>query len=265
MSQVNSSTSRVDPWHSAFSPDPCSSADLSGACALLVVLIQAQSATQSGARTDIDLGFKKLEELKKQLADALQQAKEAAQHSSFFGLLGKVFGSDIATVAGAVASAAAVLATGGAAAPVLLLSLSAALQLGAKVGAELGLDPKLCAALSLGSVAVGLFSGSGTTQACSAFADGMRVTSAAGQISQAAATATGAVLNHRAAHFHADDLRHQADAVGYRASDAATQISLDDAFALLERALRTEHAELSTASELVQHNAETAATLSERM
>src|SRR6202012_5170852 len=87
--------------------------NLSGACALLALMLQSQSATQAGAKKNVQFNFEKMDELKKQLADAVQQAKNAADSSGFFGFLGSVFGSDVAEIAGAVAAVAAVVATGG--------------------------------------------------------------------------------------------------------------------------------------------------------
>ena len=108
---ANSGAPSVSDWQSASRPCDYSAAQLSGACALLAILVQSQAASQSGSKTDIELSAKKLEELKQQLADAIEQAKEAAEHSGFLGFLADVFGSDIAQIAGAVAAVAAIVAT----------------------------------------------------------------------------------------------------------------------------------------------------------
>lgn len=246
-------------WQSSSAAD--SQAELSGSCALLAVLLQAQSSTQAGAKTDIELSAKKLEELKQQLADAVRHAQEAAQHSGFLGFLGKVFGSEIAKIAGAVAAIAATVATAGAATPLLLVAASAALQVAAKAGAELGLDPKLCMALSIAAVAVGFGSGSGASEISNIARD----IELAAKVAQGGAAITGGVLQYEAARYHADDLNYQADAVGYHASETATQLSMDDAFALLERALRGEQRETSIVSEIVRNNADNSTTLSNRI
>src|SRR6187455_917413 len=105
MSIVLSATnnaSQVPIWDRDSSADQ-SIRELEGACALLALMLQSQCATQSGAKADVDIGFKKMEELKQQLADAIQHAREAAERSGFLGFLGKIFGSDIAKIAGAVA------------------------------------------------------------------------------------------------------------------------------------------------------------------
>src|SRR3954463_10032444 len=146
----------ADPWQSAQSSSDAAQVNLSAACQLLALMVQSQTTAQCGSKTDVELDFKKMEELKKQLADAIQKAKDAQEHSGLFGFLGDIFGSDIAQIAGAVAAVAAVVATGGASAPLFMIALAEGLQLSAKAGAELGLDPGLCMALSVASVAVGL-------------------------------------------------------------------------------------------------------------
>jgi len=262
---ANSGAPPVNPWPSAAPSSASPQAELSGACALLAILVQTQSTSQAGTKTDIELDAKKLDELKKQLADAIQHAQEAAEDSGFFGFLGDIFGSDIAQIAGAVAVIAATVASGGATAPLLLIAVSEALQVGAKVGAELGLDPKLCIALSVASVAVGMGSGAGTIQATDALADGARKVELGARIVQGGATIAGGALHYTAAHYQAKQLNFQADAAGYHATSSVTQLSLDDAFATLERALRTEQREAGTVSKIVQNNSDTNTTLCDRI
>jgi len=265
MVAVASNISATDPWQSASSSVDCTQANLSGACALLAILVKTQAISQAGARTDIELGAQKLEELKKQLADAIHQAEEAADQSGFFGFLGDIFGSDIAQIAGAVAAVAATIATGGAAAPLLLLTISAALQAGAKVGAELGLDPKLCMALSIASAAVGLCSGVGSVQSATALADGARKVGLVANVVQGGATATGGVFHGISGEYHAQQLDDQAEAVRYQAQDVAVDLALQDAFALLQNALRTQQRETSTVSTIVQNDSDTNTALSNRI
>src|SRR5450432_3970432 len=139
------STSATD---SVTAPTDASPAHLD-VCTLLALLVRSQATTQASSKTDVELDFKKLQELKQQLSDAIEKAKEAADNSGFFGFLSSVFGNDVAQIAGAVAAIAAMVATGGAAAPLILVAVSVAMEEGAKVGAKLGLDPKICMAISL--------------------------------------------------------------------------------------------------------------------
>jgi hypothetical protein len=198
------------------------------------------------------------------LADAIRQAAEANKHSGFLGFLSRVFGSDIAKIAGAIAAVAATVATAGAGAPLLLVAVAAALEVSAKVGAELGLDPKLCTALTIAAVAVG-FVGGGGGAAASELASVAHTVDTGAKITQGAAIAAGGALHYGAARYHADDLKHQADAVGIRAQQTTTQLDMDDALALLDRALRSEQRETSSVSEMIANDSDAKATLSERI
>lgn len=262
---ASNGASNVDPWQSTSADSDSSATQLSSACALLALMIQTQTTTQSGCRTSIEVNAQKLEELKKELAEAIQKAKEASEHSGFLGFLADVFGSDIAQIAGAVAAVAAMVATGGAAAPLILIAIAEGLQLAAKVGAELGLDPKICMALSVASVAVGLCTGTGELQAASAIAQGARDVELGAKVVQGAATATGGVLSYRASQFHAEDLRHQAEVVRLHAKEETTNLDINDALSMLQRAIRAAQRETSTASEMVQNDNDTNLALSDRI
>jgi len=247
------------------STDEIDAAQLGDACRLLALFVRTQTVSQAGSKTDVALDYDKLEALKKKLAEALEQAKEAADHSGFFGFLSNVFGSDIAKIAGAVAAVAAVVATGGAAAPVLLMAASLALEEGAKLGAQLGLDPKICMAISLCAVAVGLMSGTGTTQAAGTLAQVARDVKLGAQLTETSATATGAGLGYVSSKYEQTQLEHQADATGYQAQSDATNADFDSALALLQESLRTEQRETVTTSAIIQNGSDTNATLADRI
>jgi hypothetical protein len=247
------------------SPSEEAKVPLSAACALLVLMVQNQSNTQTGCKTDVELDFKKMEELKKQLADSIQQAKDAADNSGFLGFLGDIFGSDIAQIAGAVAAVAAVVATGGAAGPLLLIALAEGLQAAAKVGPQLGIDPKICMALGLASVAVGVCTGAGSAQAFGAVANDARGVELGAHVVQGASTAAGGALHFVSAHYQAKSLGYQADATGYQAANDTTSLDLDAALDMLQRALKTEQRETATVSTITQDNANTNTALSNRI
>src|SRR6188768_2022782 len=236
---ANSAAPAADRWQSASASDDCRSVRLSNASALLALLVQAQCTAQSGCRTAIEVNAQKLEELRKELADAVQKAKEASEHSGFLGFLGDVFGSDIAQIAAAVAAVAAMVATGGAAAPLIMIAIAEALQLGAKAGAELGLDPKLCMALSVASVAVGLCTGTGGLQAAGTIAQVGRDVELGAKVLQGASTITGGALTYGASRYHATALHYQADVVRDQAAEDITNLDLDDALSRLQHAIRT--------------------------
>jgi hypothetical protein len=238
---------------------------LTDACAILALMVRNQCTSQTSSKTDVQADFKKMQELKQQLAEAVQSAKDAAHHSGFFGFLSSVFGSDVAQIAGAVAAIAAVVATGGAAAPLILMAVSVALEEAAKVGAKLGLDPKICMAIGLASAALGLCSGAGTAQAAGTLATVAQDVKLGANLAAGAATATGGLLGSVAGHYGAQQMDDQADAVGDQAKTNATNLDFDSAIALLQQALTSQNSELSATSSIVQNNSNTNTRLSDRI
>lgn len=261
---ASSSPPAVDRWQSA-TPTESSVAHLSAACALLAVLVQTQTTSQSGSKTDVEVGSQQLEQIKKELADAVRQAKEAAEDSGFFGFLGDIFGGDIAKIAGLIAAAAATIATAGAGAPILLVALSAALELGAKVGAELGLDPKICTVLSLAGAVVGMASGVGVAGASNTLVRVASKVEVGAHLVEGSATMAGGVLHGVSGHYQAEELHHRADATGIHARDVATQMDIDRALALLEKALRTQQSETNTVSQIARDEADSNSALCDRI
>ncbi|HEX3773637.1 MAG TPA: hypothetical protein VHV51_04180 [Polyangiaceae bacterium] len=221
------------------------------------MMVQSQCASQASSKTDVAMDYKKLQELKQQLADAIEKAKEAADHSGFFGFLSNVFGSDVAQIAGAVAAIAAVVATGGAAAPLILMAVSVAMEEGAKVGAKLGLDPKLCMAIAIAGAAVGIASGTGATQSASTIASVARDVKLGAQITEFGATTAGAGLGQVSAHYRADQLNDQADAVGFQAQGDVANMGFDTSLSLLQESLRTEQRETGITSTIIQNDNDT--------
>ena len=238
---------------------------LSETCALLALMVRSQCASQAGSKTDVELDFKKMQELKQQLADAIQKAKEAADHSGFFGFLSNVFGSDITQIAGAVAGIAAIVATGGAAAPLVLMAVSLALEEGAQLGVKLGLDPKMCAAIGIVGAALAVCTGAGTAQAAGTLASVGRDVELGANVVGGAATGAGAALGYVSERYHGKELGFQANATGYQAQDEATNMDFDSAIALLQQSLQTEQRETSTVSAIVQNNSQTNSALSNRI
>lgn len=206
--------------------------------ALLALMIQGQASNQCNARDTIELDYQKLEELKAQIAGALAAAARANRDSGTWGFVSDVLGSDVAQVAGAVAMAAAVIATGGAAAPLVLLTLSAGLETGAKLGAELGLDPKLCMAIGLAGAALGFCAGN--TAALGEAASTARTVQAVATTVQGAAMVGSGVAHGVAGGYAARAQDQRADATLLGAYQTDTELDIDQAIALLDQSLRTE-------------------------
>lgn len=260
---MSSSTTNIASTTSTPATD--SSTPLSDACALLALMVRNQSTSQSSSRTNVDLDVKHMQELKQQLADAVQKAKDAADHAGFFGFLSSVFGSEVAQIAGAVAAVAATIATGGAAGPLILMALSVALEEAAKEGAKLGLDPKICMAIGLASAALGMVAGGGTGAAASTLASAMQDVELGANVVQGSAGIAGGVLGYVAGHYQAKQLDDQADATGYQAQNDATNMDLDSAIALLQQSLHAEQRETTTTSAIIRDNSAANTALSDRI
>ncbi|HET7546049.1 MAG TPA: hypothetical protein VFK05_39540, partial [Polyangiaceae bacterium] len=144
-------------------------------------------------------------------------------------------------------------------------AISEALQVAAKVGAELGLDPKICMVIAIASVAVGFCGGGGSGQAVGEVADVARKVALGAKIAQGSATIAGGSLKLVSGHYRAQQLDRQADAVEHRAQRDATDLELDEAFARLQRALRTEQHETSSASEILRDDSNTTTNLCNRI
>ncbi|HEY2410237.1 MAG TPA: hypothetical protein VGI10_29735 [Polyangiaceae bacterium] len=223
-------------------------------CALLAMLVLNQSSTQRAARQDVQIDYQKLDELKAQLAAAAQQAQQASDDSGFWGFISDVFGSDVAEVAGAVAAAAAVVATGGAATPLLLVVMSTALETGAKVGAELGLDPKICMAIAIAGAAIGLCAGNGAGELGKAAKAAQTVERVATTVQGSSIVVSGAT-GYVSGQYAADAADRQADAAWINGQQNAANLDIDDAIATLERALRAQDSMTGTVAQIQQDTA----------
>jgi len=261
---LSATLSPTNHWASPEVSAPSEDSHLSDVCALLALMVTSQTANQTGSRNDIEIDAKHLDQLKQQMADAVRQAQEAQHKSGLFGFLSNVFGKDIAEIAGAVAAAAAVVATGGAAAPLVLLALSSALEVGAKVGQELGLDPKICLGMSLAGAALGLCAG-GSGQAVGTIASAARGVKASATAVEGGATVAGGALGAASGHEHAQSLHHQADATAFQMRTDSTNVDIDDALQMLADSLRSEQHETGIVSAILKDQADANNTLSERV
>lgn len=197
---------------------------------LLATMMRSQNAQTSHAKLSVNDAFERLEALRDQIEEAMERAREAQESGGWFGDVADLFGGDIATIAGVIASAALVVGSGGAGAAVLVATLAIGLTAGAKVGEELGLDPKIVLALQLAGAALGLAGGDvcqagqlwGTVHTGAKVAQGSAVAIAGG--------ATIVAGQHRG---DAADLR--AEAAFGRVNEQLQQQLADDQIAELEK------------------------------
>lgn len=129
------------------------------AIALLALQTVSNQTRTAEARQDIEAQNRLIEELREQMKSAMKRAEEAQEDAGFWGKISDVFGGDIASICGVIATAAAIVGTGGAAAPMVLALVTAGMSITAEVGSRLGLDPKVCMALSIAGGLVGVAGG----------------------------------------------------------------------------------------------------------
>lgn len=234
---------------------------------LLALMVYSQLAQCEGAETSVALNQNQLAELRRQVREALEEAKEANDDSGFWGDIGDVLGGDIATLAGMVAIAAAAVATGGVAAAALA-AVAIGCSLASKYGEELGLPPKVALCIGLVAVAASIAAGnvgaaaqvSNAATAGAGAAQATRLAQVAGDVAkvaklvQPAATGAGAVANGVSGYYASEALQEQANA---RASDNDSELvsmNIDDAIALLGQAIERQASLLETGNRIVTAN-----------
>lgn len=211
------------------------------AIALLALQTASNQMRTAEARQDVEAQTRLIDELRQQMKDAMKRAEQAQETSGFWGDLSSVLGGDVASICGVVATAAAIVATGGAAAPMVIALVAAGMSITADVGGRLGLDPKVCLALSGAGALVGMLGGNvkGAAGFWSALAK-------VGNVSQGVAAAGGGGAKIVADQYQGDALDARADAKHAEGQQADAwmrmQMALDilqDAARDLERSQRT--------------------------
>jgi len=211
------------------------------AIALLALQTASNQARTADAREGVEEQTRLIEELREQMKSAMKRAEEAQESSGFWGDLGNVLGGDVASICGVIATAAAIVASGGAAAPMVLALVTAGMSVTADVGGRLGLDPKICMGLAGAGALVGVLGGNFRS------ATGFWSTLArVGNASQGVAAAGGSGATLVAGQYQGDALDARADAKHAEGQEADAwmrmQLALDilqDAARDLDRAERT--------------------------
>jgi hypothetical protein len=227
-------------------PLPSPDAALSSQGALLAVIVRSQCASRAAATVQIEVSYERLEALRAEIAQALTEAREAEEDAGFWGEIADFLGEDLATVAGAVAAAAAVVATGGTGAVLVIAVVAAGLEIGAKVGAELGLDPKLSMCLGLAGAALGLLAGNAAKLSSLASIAGK--VQGGSRIVQGLATGAGGVSGAVAQGHASDALEWHARVSFARSQEDDAHFEIDEAIERLEKALQQHSRATSLAS-----------------
>jgi hypothetical protein len=185
------------------------------------------------ARQEVERQSHLVEQLKQEMHDAMRRAEEAQNDAGFWGDLSSVLGGDIATICGVIATAAAVVASGGLGAPAILALVAAGMSLGADAGQRLGLDPKLCLGLSGAGALVGVLGGN-LKSAAGFWSTVARV----GNVSQGVATAGGGGAKIVEGQYQGDALDARADAKQADGMQADAWFRLQMALDILQGAAR---------------------------
>lgn len=125
--------------------------------ALMALHVEAAATRNEDALERIGAAHDQLQSIRHELREARLRAAEAQEEAGFFGDVAAALGDDLAPVLAAAGAAALLLASGGSAAPVVIAAAS--LSLSAKAGEELGVDPRICAALGAAGALAGLTAG----------------------------------------------------------------------------------------------------------
>jgi hypothetical protein len=125
---------------------------------MLALIVYTQTSQLESAETQVHLGAEQLEELRGDVLRALREAREAQRDSGFWGDLADIFGSDLASIATAVAAAAAVVASGGSAAAILAV-VAAGATIAADHAKELGIPSEVAMAIAVAASVAGLLCG----------------------------------------------------------------------------------------------------------
>ena len=130
---------------------------------LLALTAETNSTQTSTAKQSVEDAHARLQELRDEIAEAMERAREAQDDAGLWGDISSFLGDDVATIAGAIAAAALVVGTGGAGLAGVLALAAVGFTVGAKVGEELGLDPNVVMAMQLLGAAAGALAGNGAS------------------------------------------------------------------------------------------------------
>jgi hypothetical protein len=225
------------PWQP---PAAESAAPTDAATAILECMVRSRNAQSSSARADAEHARALVERAREQIKQAMERADAAEEAGGLWGDLSNLLGSDIASIAGVIAAAAFTIGTCGAGAPAMLAVSAAMLTIGAKVGQELGADPRVMLALGACGSALGLLGGNlasakNTFTTVAQVAHGVQLAATAG--------GGGAKIGEGVWQGAAEDHRAEATAARGRQTDAWLRLEL--AIDMLDRACR----EVSSAQE----------------
>jgi len=241
---------------------------------LLALIVQNQLVQGESAKTSVNLSQEQLKQIREEVRQALEAAREANEDSGFWGDIGDVLGGDIATLGEVVMVAAASVVTGGAAA-LVLGAIAVACTLSSKYADELGIPKDVAIGLGIAAAVTSVLSGNiagggdvaalaGATKGAVSVGKGAaEVTSlvkiarevkfCAGVVS-AVATGAGAGAHMVEGYYASDAVDHNADAHAAQAREKLESMDIDAAVDLLGRALDRQLAAMAQAGQTLEAN-----------
>lgn len=225
---------------------------------MLALMVYSQVSQMNEAKTSIDLNAQKLAELREEVRRALQEAMDAKKDAGFWGGLAKLFGSDLASIAGAVAALAAVVASGGTAAAILG-AIAAAASMAAEHADELGLPKGVAIAIAVGAAVASLCCGdAGGLFKLSAEARETAMTvKTYATLTAMALKAEGGVCSVAASGYDRVSSYRQADAESADGKHELASLDLDDSLSRLSAAFDRQGDAVTIASSIQRQNATT--------
>jgi hypothetical protein len=220
---------------------------------LLALVVYSQASQMNEAKTSVNLNAEQLEKLRDQVKKALDEARDAKKDSGFWGGLAKIFGSDLASIATAVAAVAAVVASGGAAAAILAV-VAAAATMAADHAKELGIPTEVAMAIAIAASVASLCCGDGKAlfKVGDTVKDVAKDVKVVAQASAAAFQVEGAGCGMVAAKYEQDAGYFQADARSAEGRQDLVSADIDEALERLAAAVDHQNSAVELTSGVLQ-------------
>jgi hypothetical protein len=219
---------------------------------LLALMVYSDLSRLDSAKTSINVSSEQLNQLYEEARKALAKAREAQEHSGFWGFISKLFHGDIATLAEVVAVAAAAVATGGTA-TIVLAAIAAGATLGSKYADQLGIPPELATALGIAAGIASVASGNlGGASALTSLGEGAQMTSVYFHGVAAGAEGVGAVAHGVSGHYAGEALDYKADSKELEDRQVLESSNIDESLDQLQAALERQHYNLHATNQALQ-------------
>jgi hypothetical protein len=223
---------------------------------VLALMVFSQCSQMAEAKTSIDLSSEQMEKLREQVKKSLEEAMAAEKKSGFWGSLSKLFGSDLASIATAVAAVAATIASGGAAAAILAV-VAAAAAFAADHAKELGIpvEVAMCIAVAAGVAAMCCGDAGALFKVGKTLKDTADTVKLAATGAEFALKGTGAACQYQAADYEHDAGLLHADARGFEGRRDLASTDIDDAIQRFSAALDKRDGVVRATSQMQEQHA----------